>query len=60
MPSSAVAVGPVNVSALATRARVLAPTVVVELVASVGVVSVAVAKGLGQGEGGKKPGEEDK
>lgn len=60
VPSGAVAVGPVDVSALRTRAGTLTPAVVVELVAAVGVVGVLVAERLGEGEGGEKPGEEDK
>lgn len=60
VPSGAVAVGPVDVSALRTRAGTLTPAVVAELVAAVGVVGVLVAERLGEGEGGEKPGEEDK
>jgi hypothetical protein len=60
VPSGAVVVGPVNVSALRTRAGTLTPAVIVELIAAVGVVGVLVAKRLGKGEGGEKPGEEDK
>jgi S-adenosylmethionine/arginine decarboxylase-like enzyme len=58
VPASTVAVGPVKVSALRTRTRALAPTVVVELVATVGVVGVLVAERLGQCHWGEKPGEE--
>lgn len=60
VPSGAVAVGPVDVSALRTRAGTLTPAVVVELVAAVSVVGVLVAERLGEGKGGEKPGEEDK
>jgi hypothetical protein len=60
VPSGAVAVGPVDVSALRTRAGTLTPAVVVELVAAVGVVGVLVAERLSKGEWGEKPGEEDK
>lgn len=60
VPSGPVAVGPVDVSALRTRAGTLTPAVVVELVAAVGVVGVLVAERLSKGEWGEKPGEEDK
>lgn len=60
VPAGTVAVGPVDVGALATRARALTPTVVVELITAVGIVSVLVAEGLSQGQRGEKPGEENK
>lgn len=58
VPASTVAVGPVNVSALRTRARALAPAVVVELVTAVSVVGVLVAERLGQCNWCEERGEE--